>query len=253
MTMGTTSSAARTVIITGGGTGIGAAIALRLGADGCAVVASYSKSKDGAEAVADKIQKAGGSASTFRANVTNAKEVAQLFDHAEKEHGPIYAVISNAGIGHASLIAESTDEDYDRIFDTNTRGTFNVCREGARRVVNGGRIINISTGITHRSAPTLGIYAASKLAVEGFTKTLAQELGGRGITVNTVSPGMTDTPMLDGAEDPDALRKWGISLTVLKRLGQSDDIADAVGFLVSNDGRWVNGQNMRVDGGGVIT
>lgn len=247
------STAGKAAIVTGGGTGIGAAISLRLAKDGYPVTVAYCKSRDAAHEVCKQIKASGGQASTCRADVADAGEVAQLFAHARKEHGEIHAVISNAGIGHMSNLADTSDEDYDRIFATNTRGSFNVCREAARHVIDGGCIINISSGITDRSMAGMGLYAASKLAIEGFSKTLAQELGERSITVNTVSPGMTETPMLDGAKDPQALRAFGTASAAMKRMGQPDDIADMVAVLVSHDGRWVSGQNVHVDGGTVIT
>lgn len=243
----------KTAIITGGGTGIGAAIAKRLAKESCAVMVSYSKSQDAAKQVVDHIKKAGGEADMCGADVKNAKAVSALFKHTLEKYGAINIVVSNAGIGHFSSMADTTDEDYDMIFDTNTRGTFNMCREAARHIADGGRVINISSGITQRSMGGMGLYTASKLALEGLSKTLAHELAARQITVNTISPGMTETPILDGAQDPQALREMGAASALFKRLGQPEDIADMVAALVSHDGRWVTGQNIHVDGGTVIS
>jgi len=140
---------------------------------------------------------------------------------------------------------------YDYTFNTNARGTFMMCREAARQIEDHGRIVNISTGATVANPRGMALYVGSKMAVEGFTKVLARELAPRGITVNAVSPGMTDTPMLLGG-DADALRKYGAASAAMRRLGTPEDIADAVAALVSNDGRWITGQVLHVDGGTII-
>lgn len=241
----------KTAIVSGGGTGIGQAVCKRLATDGFNVVVAYSRSSTGAEETLKSIQENGGTAAICQANISEESAVANLFVFAKEQFGAVDAVINNAGIGSMAMFSEISTEDYNRVFDINTRGTFFMCREAARTIRNGGRIVNVSTGLTVSSNFAMALYAGSKAAIEGFTKTLAHELGPRGITANTVSPGMTDTPMLEGG-DTDALKKYGADKAVMKRLGQPEDVADVIAALVSNDGRWITGQNIHADGGSII-
>ncbi len=238
----------RVAIVTGGGTGIGAAICKRLASDGLTVVISYSRSAEGAEATASHILKAGGSARVEKADITVEQDVISLFENALKEHGRVDVVVNNAGIGHLKPFQNISLDEYDYIFNTNTKGTFMMCREAARHLEDNGRIISISTGATISNSEGMALYTASKLAVEGFTKVLARELGPRGISSNIVSPGLTDTPMLDGG-DAESLKRYGAQAAAMKRCGEPEDIADAVSALVSNDCRWITGQNISVSGG----
>ena len=241
----------RVAIVTGGGTGIGAATCKRLAQDGCRVVVGYSRSHDGASAVAAAINEGGGTAMAAAADICDEQAVIALFAKTEAEYGGVDIVINNAGVGHLKPVADISMDEYDYMFNLNTRGTFMMCREAARKIRDHGRIINISTGATTSNSAGMSLYTASKIAIEGFTKVLARELGPRNIAVNVVSPGMTDTPMLDGG-DADALRKYGASAAAMQRCGEPGDIADAVAALVSRDGRWITGQNIGVNGGMTI-
>lgn len=241
----------RVAIVTGGGTGIGRAIALRLARDGLRVVVVWSRSTEGARQTVGEIEAQGGTAFAHQADITREDDVFALFAATKARYGRIDVVINNAGIGHMQPFRDIRMETYDRIFAVNTRGTFMMCREAARCIEEGGRIVNISSGITVANSEGMALYAGSKAALEAFAKVLARELAPRGITVNIVSPGMTDTPMLEGG-DAAMLRKVGASLAAMKRLGQPEDVADGVAALVSSDGRWITGQNIHVDGGTII-
>ncbi len=238
----------RVAIVTGGGTGIGAAICKRLAQDGCQVVVGYSRSEAGAKEVAAAINASGGKAIAAAADISDEQAVIRLFERAQATFGGVDIVINNAGVGHLKPMADIAMDEYDYMFNLNTRGTFMMCREAARTIRDNGRIINISTGATKSNSAGMSLYTGSKIAIEGFTKVLARELGPRGVAVNVVSPGMTDTPMLDGG-DADALRAYGASAAAMQRCGEADDIADAVAALVSSDGRWITGQNVGVNGG----
>ncbi len=246
-----TGAVARVAIVTGGGTGIGRAVCLRLARDGLRVVVAYARSADGAARTVADIEAAGGTAFSQRADIASEADVQALFAAPRARYGRVDVVINNAGIGHMKPFRDIGMEAYDRIFATNARGTFMMCREAARCIEDGGRIVNISSGITVANSEGMALYAGSKAALEAFAKVLARELAPRGITVNIVSPGMTDTPMLEGG-NAEMLRKVGASLAAMKRLGQPEDVADGVAALVSPDGRWITGQNIHVDGGTII-
>lgn len=242
-------------IVTGAGTGIGAATAKRLAQDGMTVIICYRSSEKGAQETLKAVTDLGGNGIIFKVDIKNNDEVKQLFNKVVELGQPLHAVINNAGIAFMKNIADISDEEYNHSFDTNTRGTFNMCRAAAQHIADNGRIINISTGATHSGYAGLGLYIASKLAIEGFSKTLVHELGPRGITVNSISPGLIDTPILDGdnLETGDYLRETAGERAALKRIGQPNEVADLIAALVSKDGRWVSGQNIHVDGGTIIT
>lgn len=237
----------KVAIVTGGSRGIGAAIAERLAADGFAVVINYAGSVAEAEALAGKIAQAGGRAITAQADVSDSAAVARMFDAAESAFGGVDVLVNNAGVMRLAALADADDAAFDGQIAINLKGTFNTLREAARRLRNGGRIVNLSSSQAGILSPTYGIYAATKAAVEALTHVLAKELRGRNITVNAVAPGPTATKLfLDGKskELVDHLAK----LAPLERLGQPTDIAAAVSFL-AGPGGWINGQVLRANGG----
>jgi 3-oxoacyl-[acyl-carrier protein] reductase len=242
------SSEIRTAIVTGASKGIGAALAKRLAADGFRTVVNYFSSAAEAEEIVAVIQAAGGRARAIRADVAEASAVRKLFDEAEAEFGPVDVLVNNAGILKVSPLAEVADEDYERQVAVNLTGTFNGMREGARRVRDGGRIINLSTSIIGHFLPNHGIYAATKAAVEAMTHVLAKELGTRGVTVNAVAPGPVATELLLSGRSEELIERL-MSDIPLGRLGQPDDIARVVSFLASPESGWINGQVIKANGG----
>src|ERR1700678_2208247 len=235
-------------IVTGASTGIGATIAERLAKDGYTVVVNYAGNTAAAEAIVTKIKAAGGQAITAQADVAHPAALRRMFDSTETAFGGVDVLINNAGIMTPKPIADSDDALFDRHIAVNLKGTFNTLREAARRLRDGGRIVNFSSSVTDLLQPTYGVYAATKAAVEAMTSILAKELRGRNITVNAVAPGPTATKLfLDGKpqEVVDHLAK----MAPLERLGQPQDIADAVAFLAGPDGAWINGQTLRANGG----
>ncbi|WP_456620657.1 MULTISPECIES: SDR family oxidoreductase [unclassified Bradyrhizobium] len=238
----------KVAIVTGGSRGIGAAIAERLAGDGFTVVINYAGGAAEAEALAGKIEKAGGRAITAQADVSNPAAVARLFDMADAAFGGVDVLVNNAGIMRLAAIAEADDALFDSQMAINLKGTFNTLREAARRLRTGGRIVNLSSSQTAMLSPSYGLYAATKAAVEAMTHVLSKELRGRNITVNAVAPGPTATKLfLDGKTKQviDHLTK----LAPLERLGQPTDVAAAVSFLAGPDGAWINGQVLRTNGG----
>ncbi|MFK0163374.1 SDR family oxidoreductase [Rhizobium sp. NPDC090279] len=242
------SSEIRTAIVTGASKGIGAAIARQLAADGFQTVVNYVSSSAEAEDVVAGIEAAGGRALAVRADVAEASAVAALFDRAEAEFGRVDALVNNAGISKFSPMAEVTDEDFQQQIAVNLTGTFNGMREGAKRVRDGGRIINLSTSIIGHYSPGNSVYAATKAAVEAMTHTLAKELGPRGVTVNAVAPGPIATELLFKGRS-EALIQRLINDIPLGRLGLPEEIAQIVSFLASAESGWINGQIIRANGG----
>ena len=238
----------KTAIVTGASGGIGSAVAERLARDGFAVVVHYAGNAAAAEAVVRRIEAAGGRAASARADVADAAAVARMFDAAEAGFGGVDVLVNTAGTMDLAPIAESDDRLFDRTVATNLRGTFNALREAARRLRDGGRIVNFSSSVTALLQPTYGVYAATKAAVEAMTAVLAKEMRGRGVTVNAVAPGPTATRLfLDGK--PQELVDRLAGAAPLERLGRPEDIAGAVAFLAGPDGGWVNGQTLRANGG----
>ncbi|EKS9797011.1 MULTISPECIES: SDR family oxidoreductase [Burkholderia] len=242
------STSEQVALVTGSSRGIGAEIARRLARDGFRVVVNYAGGAGPAQEVVDAIVAGGGHAIAVQANVADPAAVAALFDAAQQAFGGLDVVVNSAGVMKLATIADCDDALFDETITINVKGTFNVCREAARRVRDGGRIINLSTSVIGMRMPTYGVYVASKAAVESLTQVLAQEMRGRGISVNAVAPGPVATELfLQGksAELVDRLAK----LNPLERLGQPDDIARVVAFLAGPDGAWVNGQVLRANGG----
>ena len=238
----------RTAIVTGASKGIGAALAKRLASDGFQTIVNYASSDNEAQKVVAAIELAGGRAKAIRADVADASAVKALFDRTEAEFGPVDVLVNNAGISKTSLLANVTDEDYQRQIAVNLTGAFNGMREGARRVRDGGRIINFSTSVIGHYIPAVGVYAATKAAVEAMTHVLAKELGARKVTVNAVAPGPVSTELLLTGRSEEVIQRL-ISDIPLGRLGQPDDIARVVSFLASPESGWVNGQVIKVNGG----
>ncbi|AZG16810.1 SDR family oxidoreductase [Cupriavidus pauculus] len=238
----------RVAIVTGASRGIGAAIARRLGADGFTVVVNYAGSASDAEAVAANIEAAGGRALTHQADVGDAAAVARMFAAAEAAFGGVDVLVNNAGIMKLATVAESDDALFDSIMRINVKGSFNTMREAARRLRDGGRIINLSSSLVGLLMPTYGVYAASKAAVEAMTHVLMKEVRGRNITVNAVAPGPTATELFLDGKSPELIDKMA-KMAPLERLGKPEDIANAVAFLAGADGSWINGQTLRANGG----
>jgi len=231
----------KTAIVTGAARGIGRAIAERLAAGGARVVVNYARSAAAAEELAARI---GGIA--VRADVSIKQEVLEMFDQAERAFGGLDIAVNNAAVALMKPLAEFSDEEFERVFSINARGAFYCCREAARRLRDGGRIVNLSTGATVGGTAGGSVYCASKAAVEQFTRALARELAPRRITVNTVSPGFTETDMFASLPH---LAELAPRLTPLGRAGKPEEIAAVVAWLCTEDARWITGQNIQAGGG----
>ena len=233
--------AGKTAVVTGGSRGIGRAIVERLARDGATVVFGYRSRDDEAKAVEEAVPSARG----FRADLAEPGAIRELLDCADQLD---VLVLNAAATFVPTPLADVSDEEYERIFAINVRAPFRALRHAARHMRDHGRIIAISTLNTVMPPPGGSLYVGSKGATEQFAAVAAKELGPRGITVNTVSPGATDTDLLRSTNPPEALARISAT-TPLGRLGEPADIADVVGFLAGPDGRWITGQNIRAGGG----
>lgn len=233
-------------IVTGGSGGIGSAICIRLAQDGAKVVVHYGGSKDKANKVVNQITDNSGKAISVQADISNYESVVNLFESTEKQFGKPDIIVNCAGTGDVGKLAEMDEANFDKVFGLNSKGSFFCMKEAATRLNDNGRIINISSCLVPRPQPGFSLYIASKAAIESMTKVLAIELGDRNITVNTVSPGPTETEMYANSGDD---IKSAAAQSPFNRIGQPEDIADAVSFVASNDARWMTGQTFHVGGG----
>ena len=238
----------RVAIVTGASRGIGAAVAERLAADGFTVVINYSGDTKSAEALAKKIEAKGGRALTAKADVSDPNAVRGMFDAAEAAFGGVDVLVNNAGIMKLASIADSDDALFDQQIAINLKGSFNAMREAAKRLRDGGRIINFSTSVVGIKLETYGVYAATKAAIETMTAILSKEMRGRNITVNAVAPGPVGTELFLNGKSQELIDRM-VKMNPLQRLGTPQDIAAAVSFLAGPDGGWINGQVLRANGG----
>jgi 3-oxoacyl-[acyl-carrier protein] reductase len=238
----------KTAIVTGSSRGIGKAIALRLAKDGFNVVVNYLKNKTEAEDVVQEIKATNGAAIAVQADVSKIEEVKYLFITTEKEFGGIDVLVNNAAISKIQPLIEGNDETFDLLFNTNVRGTMNTMRGAAKHLNEGGRVINFSSTAVATSTPNMGLYIATKAAVEGMTKVFAKELRGKNITVNAIAPGLIESEMFFEGKT-DAQIEQMSKLSPLERLGDVSEIANVVSFLASEEASWINGQILKVNGG----
>ncbi|MEU9867613.1 SDR family oxidoreductase [Actinomadura sp. NPDC048021] len=249
----------KVALVTGGSRGIGRAIAQRLGRDGAAVAVAYARDEAAANEVVERIRKDGGRAFALREELGRHGDAARLweaFDAQAAEHAPgggVDIIVNNAGIGRSSDLASLTEREFDEVFAVNVRAPFFIVQQGLPRLRDGGRIINISSGVSRIAMPEIMAYGATKGALDNFTLNLAKELGPRGITANSVAPGIIDTDVNAGwlRGDPQAEAR-AASLAALGRVGRPEDVADVVAFLASDDARWVTGRVIDATGGSCL-
>jgi 3-oxoacyl-[acyl-carrier protein] reductase len=238
----------KVAIVTGSSRGIGAQIAITLAEAGASVVINYSSNQKPADKVVSEIKANGGSAIAIKADISSPEEVKLMFDSAISQFGKINILINNAGSILYKTIQDTTDDDFDKIFSVNVKGTFNTLREAASRLENEGRIINLSSSTTRLMLPTYGAYCATKGAVEQLTRVFSKEVGARNITVNSISPGPINTELFTAGKSEEVINRLA-SMSAFNRIGEPVDVARIVSFLVSEEASWVTGQNIGANGG----
>jgi 3-oxoacyl-[acyl-carrier protein] reductase len=227
---------------------MGRVIAAKLAADGFNVAVAYAGSIDLADATVSEIKEQGRQGAAFAADIADEEAVSALFDAVEDRFRHLDVVVHTAGINHPVALTDLDLADFDEIHRVNVRGTFVVDQQAARRIRDGGSIVNLSSSMVRFAPPALSVYAASKAAVDALTRILAKELRGRDITVNAVAPGPTATAAFLSSTPPEEQEQLA-ALPPLGRLGRPDDVAGVVSFLVGPTGRWVNGQVVYANGG----
>ena len=238
----------KVAIITGSSRGIGAEIARRLAAAGARVVINYVSRGEAAYSVHESIKASGGESLVVQADLRISTEVHRLFDETIAHFGRVDILINNAGVLLFKKFSEISDEDFDRVMDSNVNGVFYALREASTRLSDGGRVVTVSSTVTRMLLPKYGAYAASKGAIEQLTRVFAKEMGERGITANIVSPGPVNTELFTTGKTEQDIERIS-AMSVLNRVGETGEIAELVLFLVSNEAGWVTGQNISASGG----
>ena len=240
----------KVAIVTGASRGIGRAIAERLAQDGATVVINYGRSADDANELVTQIESKGGKALAVQADISQVTDIRRLFQETIDHYGQLDILVNNAGIAKAGAIADVTEEDFDAVYAINVRGVLFCLQEAVHHMNHNGRIVIVSSTTTIHPSPGIAIYASSKAAVKLFTEVLAQEVGDRGITVNTIVPGPTTPGMFD--HQPQEVREMAEKSSPFGRIGRAEDIADVVAFLASEASRWITGQHIVANGGAKI-
>jgi 3-oxoacyl-[acyl-carrier protein] reductase len=241
----------KVAVVTGASKGIGAAIALRLAAEGAAVVVNYAASKEGAERVVAEVVGKGGKAIAVQADVSKQADIRRLFAETKKAFGRLDVLVNNAGIYEFAPLEEITADHFHKQFNLNVLGLILASQEAVKHFgTAGGSIINISSVVATLAPPTTSVYSATKAAVDAVTRSLAKELGPRNIRVNSINPGMVETEGLHAAGIPQSdFRKQVEAQTPLGRIGKPQDIAPAAAFLASSDAAWITGETLTISGG----
>jgi 3-oxoacyl-[acyl-carrier protein] reductase len=237
-------------IVTGAASGIGKAIALKLGSQGANVVVNYRSDETGNEAlsICNEIIASGGDAIAIKADISIIAELTSLFEQTKEKFGSLDILINNAAVSVIKPVVDVTEDEYDFIFNTNVKAVFFGCQLAAKMMNDRGRIINLSSATTGLMLPNYGVYDSTKGAIKQLTRILSKELGSKNITVNTVSPGATDTEFFRKGKSDEFIKQLE-KMSAFNRLGTVEDVADSVAFIASEEARWITGQNIRVSGG----
>jgi 3-oxoacyl-[acyl-carrier protein] reductase len=240
----------KVAIVTGAATGIGKAIAFAFGEASARVVVNHLDTPDLAEAVVAKIARDGGEALAVAGDISRRADFEALVSATIDRFGSWDVLVNNAGIALVKPFGEVTEDEFDKSFEVNVKGTFHGCQLALERMADGGRVINISSSTTGLMLPGYGVYDATKGAIEAMTHVIAKEFGRRGITVNAVSPGATETETYRTGKSRDFVAGLE-AMSAFGRLGRPEEVAAVAAFLASDRGHWITAQNVRVNGGTV--
>lgn len=235
-------------IVTGASRGLGKTIAKLLAKNGATVIVNYSANHQQAKNVIDEITQSNGKAIAIQADVSKAAEITKLIDQTIEKFGKIDILINNAGIMITKPIKDTSEEDFDNQFSINVKSVFLSMKEASTKMERNGRIINISSSVTRLMMPTYGTYSATKSAVEQMTRVFAKEIAGKGITVNSVSPGPLNTELFKKGKTEEVIERIA-GLSAFNRIGETEDVAPIIMFLASDDSQWITGQNFGANGG----
>jgi 3-oxoacyl-[acyl-carrier protein] reductase len=235
----------KVALVTGAGRGIGREIALRLARDGASIVVHYASSKAGADETVSAIEALGGTAIAYQADIVKRQDVVALFQAIDLDPGHLDIIVNNSGVSGSGKLSEVSDADIEAIFGINMLGPLYIASEAAKRLRDGGRIINFSSSLAKYPLAGAGLYSAAKRAIESFTESWARELGARDITVNTVIPGATSPGMMDNSPE---YRSFFEDASPFKRIGKAGEIAAVVAFLASPEASWVSGAHILANG-----
>ncbi|ADM72542.1 3-oxoacyl-[acyl-carrier-protein] reductase FabG [Paenibacillus polymyxa E681] len=238
----------KTAIVTGSSRGIGRAIAEQLADLGANVVINYASSPDKAQEVVEGIIQKGSKAIALHADLGKMSDIEALFTNTIAKFGKVDILVNNAGLMITKPLAEVTESDFDKQFALNVKGTFFACQQAMKYMENCGRIVNLSTSVIGQMFPAYSVYAGTKGAVEQFTRQLAKEFGSKQITINAVAPGPVNTELFQAGKTEQQIEGMK-KMNAMGRLGEPEDIADVIEFLVSAKSQWVTGQTIRVNGG----
>lgn len=238
----------KVAIVTGASRGIGRQIAIQLAQSGAKTVVNYTSNREKADDAVKTIEQFGGEAAAIRADMSNVNEVEALFAETLERFGRVDILVNNAGIMENGAIADVTEEMFDRHFAINVKGTYFACQQAMKHMAQGGTILNFSTSVSGAMLPTYSVYAATKGAVEQLTRQLAKEFGPKDIIINCIAPGQVATELFLNGKSPELVDSFR-RMNAFGRLGEPEDIANAVDLLVSDKARWITGQTIRVNGG----
>ncbi|SFC68768.1 3-oxoacyl-[acyl-carrier protein] reductase [Algibacter lectus] len=236
----------KVILVTGSSKGIGKEIAIQLAKNGAKVIVNHSNSEAEAQETVDTIVKNGGAAISVKADVSQKTDVVNLFDKAIEAYGKIDVLVNNAGIMTSKLLKDCTEDDFNNQFDVNVKGVFNTLQEADSKLADNGNIINISSSTAKLMFPTYGIYSSTKAAVEQMTRVFSKEIG-RGISVNAIAPGATETELFLKGKSQEFIDKLS-GMNAFNRLAQPIDIANVVVFLASYESKWISGQVIGANG-----
>jgi 3-oxoacyl-[acyl-carrier protein] reductase len=238
----------KVAIVTGASRGIGKQVAIQLGQLGISTVINYNSNEKEAQEVVKEIIFEGGESIAIQANISKLSDLEKLFEQTIKIYGKVDILINNAGLMINNPIENVSEEEFDRQFLTNVKGTYFACQQAMKHMENDGRIINFSTSITGVMFPSYSVYAASKGAIEQITRQLAKEFGTKGITINAIAPGPVKTELFMKSKSEEQIKMLS-NMNSFGRLGEPEDIAEVIELLVNEKSHWITGQTIKVNGG----